>query len=405
MDSKKYDFIQKLLNDKRLNAAQRDRILALTQKEIEKDSSQFKTIEERIEYLENSIYRNKEEDFLETNINNSIIEGNDNSTILKKINHNPQQTYDIFRSFKMNDGKYAFKFLVHGFQINSIEEYNEKIAQAEADFTSLNIVPKNIYNNIRALIYLYKNYGLEIVEKDLIHPFDSDIEIEIKESDLKILGSFFWINNVNGKNTYFKTFRTAIQNFKKKYRFDVTNSEASILRDFLLNVIKFESFDYNNEILSFKNSVGLFNENQLKFDIKRDTFFAFNPSIKEVIKWITSSILKHSTINGYRDFNPLDKEIKISTKEMYDEELDHNFIFLEIMDVGSKVTKSEIKFFDSLCDNCSEILKSVCDFEVFFTTNENKNYSCSVLPKDSPKPVPFSEEDKGIKYRFKFITN
>lgn len=75
----KYDFIQKLLNDKRLTAAQRDRVLALTQKEIEKDSSQFKIIEERIEYLENSISRNKEEDFLDTNIDNSINEKNDNS--------------------------------------------------------------------------------------------------------------------------------------------------------------------------------------------------------------------------------------------------------------------------------------------------------------------------------------
>lgn len=255
------------------------------------------------------------------------------------------------------------------------------------------------------MIYLYENYGLNIVEKDLTHPFKSDIEINIKESDLKGLSTLLWVEKKDNKDIYFKTFQTAIQNFKKKYRFEVNGSEASILREFLVNVIKYESFGYNNERLSFKNKNGLFNSTQLTFKLEENSFLAFNPSVKKVIKWIVSSILKHSTINGNRNFDPEEKEIRISTEVMHDEELDKDFICLEIFDVKTVVQKNEIDFFEQLCDNCSDALTSVCDFDVFFTTEENRNYVSSVLPKESPKPVPFSEENKGIKFRFKFITN
>ncbi|WP_291051027.1 MULTISPECIES: hypothetical protein [unclassified Empedobacter] len=124
MDSKKYDFIQKLLNDKRLNAAQRDRVLALTQKEIEKDSFQFKTIEERLVNLEN-ITKDKK-GMEESGVNN------DETVDVFDITYiSPKNTYKFLLNFNQNP---ILKSTCHDIDSNELENIKKYCGGIEYSF-------------------------------------------------------------------------------------------------------------------------------------------------------------------------------------------------------------------------------------------------------------------------------
>lgn len=55
MAKDKYDFIQELLENKKLQPAQRERVLMLTKEEIKKEGIASKDLEERVKKLEEMI--------------------------------------------------------------------------------------------------------------------------------------------------------------------------------------------------------------------------------------------------------------------------------------------------------------------------------------------------------------
>ena len=68
MTKDKYDFIQDILNDKRLKDIHRERVLKLTSDEIKREKEFNLVMEERIIRLENSIDMNSEMSINDTNI-------------------------------------------------------------------------------------------------------------------------------------------------------------------------------------------------------------------------------------------------------------------------------------------------------------------------------------------------
>lgn len=408
MAKDKYDFIQRILDNKKLNQQQQKRALLLAKSELKIDVQAFakgrtpktlsedkteeklKEIEERLDRIEITFNKNEG-----TNIGRSDKNKN-------YINHKPEQTFEIFKSFKFNTAMYAFKYLVHGYTIDSIGEYKSKIIQARNDFKKLKDVPYELYKSLDALITAYEIYGEEIIKNGGKHPFNSKNEVVIKEVDKEKLRYIF--GGLQGnvfKNDHFKTFNTAIQNLKRKYRFDDEKVESSILKDFLMNIIKYQSYEDKH---SFKNNEknDLFNKNQLEFHLDENHFFAWNPALKKFISWVTESILKHSNLKGERPFNPLEKRVLFLTQKVYDENKDSELVVLEITDQDSVIKKDKDLFIKYLLDSVRESnLTSVCDVEVYFTTIKGEHFHCSLLPKGNLDPRP--EGKGGLVFQLKFL--
>lgn len=399
----KYDFIQQLLENKKITPAQRERVFLLTKEEFKKEGIRGKELEERVKKLEekaNAIYT--KQDYSNPEIQS--LEKKKKSSA-PKIKHDPNIVYRLLTSFKFSEAEFNFKFLVHGYPIADFEEYNEKIAKAREDFSRLENIPISLYKELEALIYAYEIYGKKIFETTRTHPFDSDDEIKIDNDHRVKLNPLFESGTSDKPNTY-KKFSTAIQNFKTEYRFDSETTESSNLKNFLENNVKYHKHNNGAQtVYSFKddNPNSLFNDSQLEFDLKQKSFFAWNPSLKLMIKWIIESILTHSNIDGNRDFNPKNKKIRISTYEYFDEISGYEYTILEVNDLKSRVLKNPNDFTKNLWEAVSEShLISVCDFDVSFTDNDNKHFSYSVLPKGS-QPEEVKEGSGGLKYRFKFI--
>ena len=406
----KYDFIQELLENKKLQPTQKERVLLLAKEEIKKDGALGKELEERVKKLEEMI--SKSNGGLPNITKPPTTKPQSKKTLMTKINHDPTTVYRLLSSFKTSnpditeEGFRNFKYLVHGYEQISLYEYNEKIKKARKDFSKLKNIPYQLYKNLDAIIYTHENYGSKIVEDKNIHPFDEEEEIIINEQDCKNLSVLFGGGNPF-KDNHFKKIRTAIQNFKKKYRFDLEIGEASSLKNFLEKVIEYQKYEDDENYYSFKikDIEQLFNYSQLVFDLHENAFFGWNPSVKAMLKWIIEGILKHSNINGNRKFNPLDKKIIVSTKSDSDELTGYEYIILEINDTKSIVLKKPEDFVSYVSSACNESnLNSVCDFSVNFMDKDLNNYECSILPRNNI-PSKIAIDNNGLIYKFKFLKN
>lgn len=411
MAKDKYDFIQELLGNKKLTPAQKERVLLLTSAEIRKDKEAGGLLEDRVIKNEESInvinnnVSKIENDITEIN-NKNLERGKLETEIIKKRyigQHDPVQTFEILKSLKFNDQKYSFKFLVHDFPLSSPTDFVEKVQLARADYQSLQNVPYELYKMLDAIITSYEIYGKDIVVKYNVHPFSFTEDVIIKDEDIDKLSPLFGGGSPYRKN-HFKKFSTAIQNFKKKYRFELEKTEASILEDFLRNITLYEKHDDNNFNYSFskKVSTDLFNITQIEFDLKVNSFFVWNPSLRLLIKWIVSGILKHSNVKGNRDFSPDKKRIKYSTYEAYDPINNRDLIVFDIIDKNSYITKDHNDFIKNVNDQINETnMTSVSDVEVYFNNDVGQGYFCSILPKGQLEIK--TEWQDGLLYRFKLI--
>lgn len=124
MNTRKYEFIQKLLNDKRLNSIQRDRVLTLVQKEIEKDSSQFKTIEERLVNLEN--IKNDKKNLEEPRVDNI-----ETSDFFDVTYVSPVNTYKFLLNYNQNP---ILKSTCHDIDSNELENIRKYCGGKEYSF-------------------------------------------------------------------------------------------------------------------------------------------------------------------------------------------------------------------------------------------------------------------------------
>lgn len=446
----KYELIQRILETKKMTPSQKERFFLLVNKEIKKEHESEQQLSKRLKILEDKILVNngikneqiineEEKPMTSSKLNIFGILYEEEKRLTKEhlapletknildesgfsnnaaqlslenqkqkiiTNHNPQVVFNILKSFKFEIANYRFKYLVHG----TGSEFEEKdlfelVSNAKSDFESLrelNAIPYELFKSLLSLINIYDKYGLQIVKNEHVHPFDSANTIELSDSDKKL----YW--NIFGNNQKFKSIATAVQNFKKKYRFDNEPSESSDLKDFLRNIIKFQKHSLGEENLivhsfdSSKNTGFLFSIDQIIFDIKNNVFFAWNPPIKKVLSWIFESILKHSNIEGVRNFNSSDKEITVSSYKRYDDNADQDFVYLDILDKKTFIQKDVDLFLDAVKDKVKSNLTSVCDFEVFFSTSFDKHFACSILP-DKGKEQEVEQIADGLLYRFKFL--
>lgn len=99
MAKDKYDFIQEILEDKKLTPAQRERVFELTKVEIQKDGHLGKDLEQRISVIEQKI---------KSDFNNSADSIRNSNRSLKK--HRPKEMVKFLYNFSQND---SFKWFTH----------------------------------------------------------------------------------------------------------------------------------------------------------------------------------------------------------------------------------------------------------------------------------------------------
>jgi hypothetical protein len=255
----------------------------------------------------------------------------------KLFAHNPMYTVSFLKKFKIGDGS-GFKELVHDVILSdaTIQEILNKVKSHPnfiyhfkkewiSDVSFLNL---GILMSVRELIVLFEKEGLPYFQNTKKHPFNND-----------------------------SLYTKYAKQFKKKYRYG-SGSEYSKLQTDIINIFNDQRVPLSS--LSFM-------PDERKFNI-RSSFFTWQPSIYNGIRYIVQGISDHSNINGMNSFNPNTKKILVEVERIQSETL--SFVELTIFDSMSisKIDSltllqflqgsSPFKFdFRNLCDWIVE-----CDF-------------------------------------------
>jgi len=220
----------------------------------------------------------------------------------KLFPHNPIYTISFLKKFKIGDGS-GFKELVHDVILTdeSIHEILKKV-KSHPNFIShykgekianLSFLNRSIVMSVRELINLFERDGLPYYHTSYKHPFNND-----------------------------STYTKHAKQFKKKYRYG-SGSEYSKLQSNIVDIFKDQHVP--SSLLSFI-------PDERKFNI-RASFFTWQPSIYNGIRYIVQGIKDHSNINGIGNFKQNSKKILVEVERMNVETL--SFVELRIIDCMS----------------------------------------------------------------------
>ena len=146
---------------------------------------------------------------------------------------------------------------------------------------------------VRELIDHFENEGFSFYKKSHKHPFNND-----------------------------SSYTNYAKQFKRKYRYG-SGSEYSKLQFDIINIFN----DQHVPISSLS-----FLPDERKFNI-RSSFFTWQPSIHNGIRYIVQGILDHSNIDGVRPYNPTEKHIFVEVENIQSESI--SFVELRIFDCRS----------------------------------------------------------------------
>ena len=143
MEHNKYDFIIKLLEDKKLSPILKDKLLSLSVKEIKNESTMEKELLRRIEHIEELVKTTK-------------IPGN--STAANEVIHDPSKITEFLYKFKANT---VFKWSSHSWDEKKYETIKDFIQELNKNKKEVGILfnyNRNLYNLLIYFLYIPKNY-------------------------------------------------------------------------------------------------------------------------------------------------------------------------------------------------------------------------------------------------------
>lgn len=286
MDKKKYEFIQTLLNNKKLNSSQKDRVLTLMQKEIEKDSSKIETLEERLINLETNflVENNKEVDrtnkvFKQDNsFNETYLSPKSTYLFLLNYNQNPilkSTCHDIDSNELINIINYC------GGTEYSFEKHLNKIIEEYSNFEK-QFAP----HFIKALIRGYLT-GKDYFNKDLKEGWSSQ-KIKFSWSNCEL---FSWSENNLNVPPHLSD-GLATQNRCLGFEFEnsipIYNTEEYLytFKDLVLFFKKLFHVRADNSLLNLINKINKNFEEQIEFIINDDSFPEFIEFFVDVDKFL-----------------------------------------------------------------------------------------------------------------------
>ncbi|WP_146810471.1 hypothetical protein [Empedobacter brevis] len=378
------------MNDKRLNSFQRDRVLTFVQKEIDKDSSKLKTIEERLINLEN-ISKNKK------NIEESIVNNIETEDVFDIKYLSPVNTYKFLLNYNQNP---ILKSTCHDIDSNELENIRNYCGGKEYSFKNhLDKVVKE-YSNfenqfappyLKALIRGYltgldfngniiengwssQNIKFNWSDKELLDWSENNLSVPPHLSDSlasqkRCLG-FEFENAIPIYNSeeYLYTFKDLVLFFKKLFHVRADNSLFILIKEINKN------FEGQIEFIINKESFPEF----IEFFVDVDKFLQAYSKILEIILEVNQNI----------DTKPI---VELSLEEQ-----NHKIAF-GILHRDSIYKKSLINTKQRLGDkyknliinqingNCNLILEA--DFEL------NKSYRLGIWNKKNLWEKTFPEEE------------
>lgn len=336
MAKNKYDFIKELLEDKKINQNQRERIFELASKEISIEGS----LEERVQKIEEIIFNQRAEPIL------SKLEGTiareKGTAPPKNAPHKPRDTANFLMEFKRDDS--GLKELVH--------EPNEEIDLSKV-LKNAKSSPYLSYDFFKRPSNYSVNFGAKEGTKELIKSFE-DIGIPFwKETKIFPFGT-------NGSVDYTKEGKE----FKKNYRIGSERDGYSHLKSMLEDDCKKHLHsDVNIHFLPDERSFNL-----------RAHFFTWIPFLRKGIQRILTDCKQERT-NQNRDNQTVEFELIRNT--------DDRTRTLSIIDVGS-IGQTPPELFLEQKQRGSKMFnktfRSLCDWSVeFYFEQEDKSYRVNLL--------------------------
>ena len=381
-----------------LTARQKERLIELVRKELQGLGDFEKNLEAKVDLLLNDKGKQNQTTLIDKEKTQLKSKGWSSKI---KIEHSPELVFQVLRSFKFTNNKFpSFKYLLHGSEIQSLKEFEDQISEAELDFKKLRNIPTPLYKKLQQLIELYQQLGIEKVKEENIHPFTSLVEFPIN-LDKSRYQNLLMMSNGN----YYNKFSSAIQGFKKQYRFERDeDTEASILEKLLKNVFGYVTHPTDGDgekSFSEKDTSGKFCEDQLNYNLEEKAFFAWIPGFKGMLTWIITGMLKHTNMKGNKEFNSLDKKVSIQSYQEKSEINGNIYVVVEIIDTLSFVNRGGKDFCACVYDEAERHLVSCCDFEVDFLDESGKAWRGYILPRKECEVT--SDNVEGLTYRFKFL--
>jgi len=419
----------KMSNRKDVTEKTRERLINLLSKEALGNDDVLKEIQNDI--IELRKYVGLEEGNLDASVNGRIIkeiikqnvdEEKKNNIISERddkknytIIHKPSETSALLKKFKYNNPS-GFKELVHKPTEESytIKDYNDIIERAKSSFKNLRNVPFEIYKSIEQLINLMENEGKECFVSTNNHPYLNEscamldlFKVEKNYNLISPKGEILFISYI-------------IQNFKKQYRFDNEKTEASILRELILNVFKNKKLYFVNEDQKkrycFSDSVSdeqkLSHCTYIVLEILQEnfdnlaSFFTWVPYIRNALWEIALDILKHGNLNGSREFKSFEKKVSFEVERVFDELAGQRLVIFIITDYETISSKlPEVLFEELKAGNYfNKHFKGICDWTINYDIDNGESYQLKMLP-ECPKTeaiVKLKEKSNGYKHILTF---
>ena len=266
--------------------------------------------------------------------------------------HNPIYTVSFLKKFKVGDGS-GFKELVHDIILSdeTVEDILNKVKShpnfikhyKNEKIVNVSYLNRGIVLSVRQLIGLFENEGIPYYKNSHKHPFNND-----------------------------STYTNYAKQFKKKYRYG-SGSEYSKLQ--------FDFISIFNDLRVPVSSLS-FLPDERKFNI-RSSFFTWQPSIYNGIRYIVQGVLDHSNIDGLRPYNPADKSISVEVENIQSEPT--SFVELRIFDCKSiaKINSSTLLQFLKGSSPYKFDFRNLCDWivECDFLDESSKRLNLLIAPE------------------------
>lgn len=366
MSKDKYDFIQELLENKRLTASQKDKVWLLTKEEIKRDGIFGRNLDERVKKLEDLV-NNKSIDneiiikeaeiqqipdpiklpkyFYPSGLYKYLYDYNQNS-ILKSTCH------EIDSSELENINKYC------GTEIYIYEKHLDKIIEAFKDHDATHFAPHNVKSLIRGYL-TGRTYSGEIIEGWSSHMFQFNWSCP----DLKN-----WCNQNKGiPPSLDGGLRGQIKNTGFEFSEDIILRNGLIIQKFSDLVLYFKHLFHIRSDNTFKNIIIKENESRnwnskIDFEIIDNDFpvniefFTDVDKLVQAYNRIIELVIKQSKCVD------LKARIKLSLREFNDS------IEFSILHKDSIYGKSLKNTMERLGDNYTNLIKNqingLCNFYV-----------------------------------------
>lgn len=384
----KYDFIQEILESKKLTVAQRERVLKLAKEEIKKEGVIGKELEDRIRKLEEKL--------------------DDGQKKKNQLTHNPKLVSKYLKKFKDNT---PLKWATHVWdekKYETIDLFIEDLNK-DKDYNTLFNIHRDLYNLIDYFIYDPKKeldeykipkYGWpNLQDLKIGWQFPNNLLInwcrenfDNKEDNKKYPFQFNLPKELQPKKPIkgkmITTFENVVDTFK---------TEIQFREDYLYKELR----KRNNRMADY-NFIGI-------EDFKNLDFYTYTNGFLSAIDTVLNEIRKNET----------EKNI------LFSYEMQANELFIDITQLNSFPTRklntnNLVQFLGGGMNAISSDIFSLCDFSIISNFTDGKNNKISgelcivydsikgnwsgkdVSMNTVPKLQEYNKEVTGFTYRFKF---